>query len=207
MQRQDRINFPEINTEEIWGTVNRVEETYSSPDRINAFREEAFSSPPDFYSRTPILISPIPEIRREEDVRSSSNYFRDREFQGLITPAKTPSDILLRGPLYESSGDDPQSCPESVGDSPCRTSTGSTPTQDILENRIQFHRERQQAIRQSIAEYERKMSELLHWHQDQETKYMQKLVNKENMAPRVRGRSKLSEKLYAAIARSADSIH
>jgi hypothetical protein len=136
----------------------------------------------------------------------------------------------------------------------------STTDRELFESRILFHRTRKNAIHQSIADYERKMGELLQWHEEQELLYIGKLetlpghmghtrnspngdlhevyedsfddadetcrvdrrlllttqpdipsVDKENVdipnqTPTV-CRSKLSEKLYAAIARSSDSIH
>ena len=96
MNRPDRINFPIWKDEEVWGS--------GSPSGITQFYNIASPDPRLRKFRQP---DDLEELQIEDSVVSvpieSAEFFRDRERRGLVTPARTPSDILKRGPLYVSS--------------------------------------------------------------------------------------------------------
>jgi hypothetical protein len=204
--RQDRINFPPVDSESLWTGISPVRDEVKK--RVPQVSTELCT--PDICS--PRDLSPC-------DVNSQGvNFFKARELAGLITPARTPSDILYRGPLYQSSSDE-----ESA-----ETSRPPTPVSPIgekteaiikkasldfnresssdIHSQLLFHRSRQEAIKGSIADFESKMSSLLDWHREQEREL---LIRLNSAAPSTgscsgrsslrRGRSKLSERLYEAI--------
>jgi hypothetical protein len=155
-----------------------------------------------------------------------------------VTPPKTPSDILKRGPLYEeSNGSENSEISDSSNEAekhhvapellvhrskfPSQSTSSALSYLDreqkgipfrsrAVEHQIEYHRIRQEAISRSIIDFETKMKKLLQWHCDQER--MLQTAKKQECSGRSgrssssgssstlrRGRSKLSEKLYAAI--------
>ena len=227
-ERADRINFPSIDSELLWGGV--CEGSVDPTPR-------GVVTKPDMIS-TPSLGSPDKDNLTILE-KSGGGYFQDREKRGIVTPAKTPSDILRRGPLYaESDGSDLDQ--HSVGSEvsehmyavadltnhkACLTTQSTSPDRSgskgslnrppfgspTTEKQILYHRHRQEAIRKSMLDFETKMTKLLLWHRDQERILMGEKTTMEgpgcsgrssssgSSCTLRRGRSKLSEKLYAAI--------
>lgn len=175
--RTDRIDFPPIDSEELWDGV-AVNSFIMSPVPAS-FRDSDYKFP-----KTPVIsLTPNPSSVRKT---GSGNYFRERERDGMVTPARTPSDILFRGPLYVNS-----SCEEDSNESlhekdpPVRLNLGPEIVDDLRgdlksedesednersekELRVEYHRERQAAIRKAITEFEKKMTGLLDWHKERE---------------------------------------
>jgi chromosome segregation ATPase len=91
-------------------------------------------------------------------------------------------------------------------------------TRDYMQKQIAHHKARQEAIKKSILDFETKMNKLLVWHKEQETELSVRLgfpaggcggsdsssrSSSSGGSGRLRrGRSKLSERLYAAIDNS-----
>ena len=181
--RPDRIDFPPVDPDELWKDV--------SPSQVIAplvDLQSSHDSQKDSPKGTPIIATPHANSPVFGE-GSGDNFFKARQLAGLITPARTPSDILYRGPLYASSSE--EDCCEGSR----LTSPGSSPreTNTELHNRLQYHRERQAAIKQTLSDFNSKMSNLIEWHKHQE----QAISSQLNTLPR--GRSKLCERLYEAI--------
>jgi len=83
---------------------------------------------------------------------TADKYFEWREEAGLLTPAKTPSDILRRGPVFLDETDVDET---------------SQVDSDFLKEQVRFHRARQDVIERSLA----KLQEVLDWHKDQASRY------------------------------------
>lgn len=95
--RKDRIHFPAVVPEELWGSVAMREAMYGDqPPELTEF-----GTPPRGSCKTPKLLTPEESLRND-----GGEYFRLRERMGLVTPPRTPSDILRRGPLFESEDSD-----------------------------------------------------------------------------------------------------
>ena len=182
--RLDRIKFPEVSSEDLWRDVVSVSPP-RTPPRYSG------TSSTDRFERTPVIATtPLEETPLGSGGRSD-NFLRIRKLTGLITPAATPSDILQRGPLYVSSSEE-----ESNGS--CGHESPKS-ADDGLQKRLDYHQERQRVIRQSISDFEAKMTELLDWHKGQERMLLSQLPCNSSRTSFRRGRSKLSERLYEAI--------
>ena len=165
MQRVDRINFPQVTSEELW--------SYDPDDCSNS--SECDASPAglpnesNFIPRigTPLLVSP----QRVDFTKSPEipSYLYEREKHGLVTPAQTPSDILRRGPLYESTLSEADTEPTSGH-------AFDAIAEDRISERIEYHQERQREISRFVDAFCHKMDRLRLWHKDQETKYANTLV-------------------------------
>ena len=202
--RSDRINFPEIDSESLWKGVT-AESIPFTPERLGySDLSSVLSASRDDFAHTPVIVSPSTETQPD----SESVYFHTRERLGLITPARTPSDILRRGPLYESSDEEGRTISESASaSSPRKVKDQHEPIESFTRTQIKYHQERQKVIVKSIEDYQSKMTKLLIWHKEQETMFRQKLDSPisqtGNSAPSLRrARSKVSERLYAAISAS-----
>ena len=212
--RTDRIHFPIVDPDILWSDV---------PDVPSPVTPESGSMRDEnrIFDRTPILSTPIQPSPALFDSQSR-NYFKNRELAGLVTPARTPSDILFRGPLYAGSSECEDAESRSCLGTPL-SSVGARETTPLafsgdsdvseggradLERKLTHHRERQEAIRDAIKEYEAKMTELMNWHREQERDILIRLTGEPSTGSSSssrgstrlrRGRSKLSERLYAAI--------
>ena len=189
MHNQARSSFPEVNSQELWGNVtdHPSPRTPTISGCNNIWR--GLKETPKI--ATPRMISPYGSDEKR------SNFFKEREMAGLLTPAATPSDILYRGPLYASSSEEDsfEAFRIKSPSSPIVQNDGG-----VLQKKLEYHRERQAAIRASIHEYEAKMTGLLDWHRDQERILVQGDVHSSSSRSSLRrGRSKLSERLYEAI--------
>lgn len=236
--RTDRINYPLIDSEALW-QGEAPESGLSTPESKDSLATRIEMTD------TPILVTPGKE-NISESGPTNGIYFRDRERRGLVTPARTPSDILLRGPLYAGSSDEDDSgsnrssgagtnravpAPELLKQSAVPTQTGSVcmetfesnfgelqGNRDHMQKQIAYHKARQEAINKSIQDFQTKMNKLLVWHKEQETELSVRLgfpvggcggwdsssrSSSSGGSGRLRrGRSKLSERLYAAIDNS-----
>lgn len=201
--RTDRINFPPVVDEELWKDVSPSSKPFTVPELACVPM-----SPKNVSHETPVIATPHADSPCVND-DNEDNYFKRRELQGLITPARTPSDILYRGPLYASSSE------EDCGEVSRPTSPGSFPDDGHLvphaetnetHEKLLYHRQRQMAIKQSLSEFTAKMTNLLEWHKEEELALLAQLHTTDpssgSMSSRSslrRGRSKLSERLYEAI--------
>ena len=203
--RTDRIHFPPVDPEALWKNVPDAPSP-STPSRCGTKLRQGT------IEQVPILSTPLQGSPALSDSQGR-NYFKSRELAGLVTPARTPSDILLRGPLYVDSSEDggtPLSAVDVHEEAPVPFSSDSDTSEanrsDLL-SQAAHHRERQEAIRAAIKEYEAKMTELLEWHREQERELLSRAAetstgssaSSQGSARLRRGRSKLSERLYAAI--------
>ena len=216
--RADRIHFPQVDSESLWKDVC-TSEVLLSPGRSNVSRITVEASN---VAHSPLIITPgmdSPHCIHQEE--QGVAYFKERERNGIVTPAKTPSDILRRGPLYaESSASDTDILshiavsPNVVSCSGLLPFAGNTTSDEVdhIRKQIQFHQDRQGAIEKSILEFEKKMRALLDWHKDQElinTNLLESCEHRDQLSSsdgstrsgsrQRRGRSRLSERLYAAI--------
>ena len=187
--RTDRIHFPVVDSVELWDGVTTNISSLCSPIRESprVFVPAVSGSP--VFSTTPQQMS-----NNDPD---APMYFKDREREGLVTPAKTPSDILFRGPLFGSSSVDEESGNEEyppirihLGQEPNTAKNESLGLSDQIgcrpdwEKRVEYHRDRQRSIRRSISEYERKMSRILNWHVEEEKRILEEEASGEDVVPR-----------------------
>jgi hypothetical protein len=180
-----------IDSESLWKGVD-LEAYPSTPDKI-------FSADlKTLFEKTPVIATPE---HRLQDIKSvERNYFHAREQAGLVTPARTPSDILYRGPLYQDTSDEGDVA-ESLEGTRAPSPILQVPRgESEFSQQLEYHRERQAAIKQSIADFERKMTQLVDWHKQQEESILSRMSSQSSKSSSLRrGRSKLSERLYAAI--------
>lgn len=164
MQRPDRINFPQVASEVLWEEISS--DTPSSFDGSNPFTNPSENGKFFRTLHTPLISSP----RSAERISSPQvpQYFRDREYNDLVTPARTPSDILRRGPLYDSTVSEAETEPTSAYAFP-------EARVDFLKHQIEYHRERCVSISSFIKQFLVKMNEIQSWHKDQECKYQDEL--------------------------------
>lgn len=168
MQRPDRIDYPCITSDELWETVPN--ETNSSGQWSV---DDGHTRNSKYNGRlcTPVLMSP------ERGFLASSseipNYFRYREDNNLVTPAQTPSDILRRGPLYEST-------PSEAETEPTTARPSLSAREEFLKRQIDHHRERQAAISEFMDQFTQRMHDLRDWHVYQESKYVEELTSRGN---------------------------
>lgn len=183
--RIDRIDFPPIASEELWDGV--ASQSFLMSPVPASFRDSDYK-----FTKTPVIsLTPNPSSVRKT---GNGDYFRERERDGMVTPAHTPSDILFRGPLYVNS-----SCEEDSNESlqeedpSVRLNLGPEIVDDLRgdlkseeesendeksekERRVEYHRERQAAIRKAITEFEKKMTGLLDWHKEQEVAIVEEIL-------------------------------
>ncbi len=95
--RKDRIQFPAVISSELWGTDALRESVYGE----EIMDVPKFGTPPSGTCKTPHLVTPDDLVHR-----GAEEYFKTRERLGLVSPPRTPSDILRRGPLFESDDSD-----------------------------------------------------------------------------------------------------
>ena len=210
--RPDRICYPPVDPETLWQGVSS-ESTPSSPDSTMDIKDC-----PDITS-TPVIGTSPGADEPFDSAQRGTCYFKRREIGGLVTPAQTPSDILFRGPLYVGSSDEERSGRSSGSSDGSNLLTplklnmaGLNRAPELLSLRggadhdqLAYHRARQEAIRESISEFTRKMTQLLDWHREQERELLHRIdVQSTRSAssepPLRRGRSKVRERLYAAIS-------
>ena len=178
--RSDRIHFPTVDADELWSGV-KVNSPLISPV------DEEKTEPLFEIACTPI-ISSTPFSSSEED---GVEYLKHREREGLVTPAKTPNDILFRGPLFVGGVSDAESDVSDEINSPAicsnlgRELLEKAPHVEIfrgetagmwmseIDSKIVYHRERQVAIVKAIEDYTRKMTDLLNWHRSQEAAFLE----------------------------------
>ena len=145
--RPNRIHFPEVNSNTLWLSGDQSQEI-QTPGKL---QRGVFPFAGNDISAE-ILVSPIQESTRFMHPNTADKYFEWREEAGLLTPAKTPSDILRRGPVFLDETDVDET---------------SQVDSDFLKEQVRFHRARQDVIERSLA----KLQEVLDWHKDQASRY------------------------------------
>lgn len=174
MQRPDRIDFPRVTSDELWEKVSEGTNS-SSCSPLNTLNEAISKRGSVDALCTPMVMSPERLI-----LASSSeipNYFRYREENNLVTPARTPSDILRRGPLYEST-------PSEAETEPTTAHAYAGEREEFLLRQIDYHRERKISISQFVDQFIQRMQDLRDWHVHQESKYIEELTERRNRKPK-----------------------
>jgi hypothetical protein len=166
MQRPDRINFPQVASEELWEQVSN--DTLSPVDSLS----EGFGHAAKHASFSPVINTPLlvsPQMVGHISSPEFPQYFRYRECNDLVTPARTPSDILRRGPLYDSTMSEAETEPTSAH-------AFANTREEFLKRQIDHHRERRLSISNFVGRFMEKMQDLCDWHKDQECKYQEELT-------------------------------
>lgn len=145
--RSDRIHFPQVSSHELWECVD-VGYGTQTPERVRLHGFGMKSSREG-----------INEVHESVDFMSQSKYFEWRERAGIMTPAKTPSDILRRGPVFVD---------ESDSEELSQIFTFPVACTEYLEEQVRFHRARQSAIESKMHAFVAKMQAMLDWHREQE---------------------------------------
>lgn len=165
--RNDRIHYPPIISEDLWKCPSLPFSDNTSSNGISRFGAKGSG----VAKSMEVMTSPVRgSSDRMHSSKSTTQYFEFRERAGIMTPAKTPSDILRRCPIYMSSTD--SDALSHIGDalvSPsqsegCESSLGVA----YLQEQIAFHSARGAVIEAAMLEFEGRMRKLRDWHRDQE---------------------------------------